>query len=111
MTDLFQTIAGNPLLLFAAIVFIVLIAITIVKKLIKWAFIVVVIAALFIYYEVQQGKDVDEAVEDVITKVESVDVKQAMKAGEKMLEEAKEAAEDAAAVVKKAKEAVESAAE
>lgn len=111
MTDLFQAITGNPVLLIAAIVFLVLFAITIVKQLIKWAFVIIVIAALFVYYEVQQGKDVDQAIEDAITKVESVDVKQAMKAGEKMLEEAKEVAEDAAAVVEEAKEAIESAAE
>jgi Ca2+/Na+ antiporter len=111
MTDIFQALTGNPILLLASIVFIVLIAMAIVKRLIKWVFIIIAIAALFIYYEVQQGKDVDEVIEDVIIKVESVDVKETIEATGEMLEQAKEVVDDAAEAVEEAKEAIESAVE
>ncbi len=108
MTDLFQALMGNPVLLIGAVVFLVLIAVTIVKQLLKWAFILIVIAALFVYYQVQQGHDIDEAIQDVIEKVESVDVKEAVEAGGKVLEQARDVTDEAVEAVEDAKEIIES---
>ncbi len=111
MIDFFQAITGNPLLLITALVVILLIAFTIMKQLIKWAFIIIVIAAMFIYYEVRQGKDVDDAIDEMLEQVESIDVQEAIDATGEMLEQAKEVAEDAADKAEKVKKVIDAAVE